>query len=52
MRLCKINLKEDMARFRLVKILSRSNSITFSIVVLYCGRIGCPDELHTATYID
>jgi hypothetical protein len=32
-----------MVRFRLVQALSRSNSSTFSIAVLCCEKIGCPE---------
>jgi hypothetical protein len=38
-------------RFRLVQALSRSNSPTFSIVVLCYGKIISPDELRAAAYV-
>jgi hypothetical protein len=34
--------RKNMARFRLVQALLESNSPTPSIVVLCCGKIGCP----------
>jgi hypothetical protein len=42
MWLRKINLKEGTTRFRLVQTLSKSNRPTSNIIVLCCGRIGCP----------
>jgi hypothetical protein len=42
MWLCKINLKEDTTRFRLVQALSESNSPTSGIAVLCYEKIGCP----------
>jgi hypothetical protein len=41
----------NTAGFRLVQALSESNSPMSSIIVLCCGKIGCPDELRAATYI-
>jgi hypothetical protein len=45
------SISRKTARFRLLQALLKSNSPTSSIVVLYCGKIGCPDELRVATYI-
>jgi hypothetical protein len=42
-RLRKINLKKDTVRFTLVQTLSKSNSSTSNIVVLCCGKNGCPE---------
>jgi hypothetical protein len=51
-RLCKINLKKVMARFRLVQALSESNRPTSSMVVLCCDKLVVLDELRAAAYID
>jgi hypothetical protein len=42
MRLRKLNLKKDTVMFRLVQIISKSNSHTSIIAVLCCEKIDCP----------